>query len=312
MILTPTRLKGRSMMMSGCGPLMMSGQGGIRHHNDAGDSMSGGVYSHDPLEKSATEDDEWASWIMFVQEMLGASDVVPVRNETGGELAAGTLVYVSGWDNDTARFLITEAQADDPQKLAEFVLEASIGDDENGLAFKQHLVTGLDTSAYSKGDWIYLSDTPGEFAASEGTFPMAVGRVEYVDATAGRAAFALNGLVFRPSLLAAMRVTQMHECGAALTSEHTHSCHTNENATGEVEVTLPTAVAGLTFEFVVQAAQSLKIVANTGDTIRRTVSVSGSGGYIRSSTVGDYLRLRAINSTEWVAVAEYGSWTIDS
>jgi len=88
---------------------------------------------------------------------------------------------------------------------------------------------------------------------------------------------------------------------------------TNEGSTAQNYHTLPTAAAGLTFTFVVQDADGLRIVADTGDTIRIAAGVSAAAGYIQNSTIGSTITLCAINATEWVALgAPAGTWTIDS
>lgn len=84
----------------------------------------------------------------------------------------------------------------------------------------------------------------------------------------------------------------------------------NEGDGDGATVTLPTAIAGLQFTFVVQAAQTLTITANSGDTIRIGSSVTAAAGSITCSTVGSAITLQAINATEWFAVAAVGSWTI--
>lgn len=85
-------------------------------------------------------------------------------------------------------------------------------------------------------------------------------------------------------------------------------CFTNEGATGGVTFSLPTAAANLDYTFYVQAAQTLTIDAASGDTIRFGATVTAADGSISSSTVGSAIRLRAINATEWVAVALVGTW----
>lgn len=86
---------------------------------------------------------------------------------------------------------------------------------------------------------------------------------------------------------------------------------TNEGALAEAYNTLPSAAAGYEFVFIVQAAAGLRIVANTGDTIRMGGAVSASGGFIRSAVVGSTVTLVAINATEWLAVSALGTWTVD-
>lgn len=89
--------------------------------------------------------------------------------------------------------------------------------------------------------------------------------------------------------------------------------YTNEGATGEVRILLPTAVAGARYGGYVQTAQYLKFQANLGDTIRLIDgSTSLSAGYVRSNTVGAFIELTAVNATEWIALAQNGTWTVDS
>lgn len=87
---------------------------------------------------------------------------------------------------------------------------------------------------------------------------------------------------------------------------------TNEGASGAINLTLPTAATGLTYEAVVQANQYLRFTAATGDTIRDGATASATAGYIRSTTVGSTIRLVAINATEWIVMSKTGTWTIDS
>lgn len=97
-----------------------------------------------------------------------------------------------------------------------------------------------------------------------------------------------------------------------LTSSETMKLLTNEGATAETYNTLPTAVAGLVFEFVCQDVDGIRITASAGDTIRIDGSVSAAAGFVRSSTIGSTLRLVAINATEWIAMAAVGTWLIDA
>ena len=97
-----------------------------------------------------------------------------------------------------------------------------------------------------------------------------------------------------------------------LTANESGKILTNEGATARNYHTLPTAVAGLTFQFVVQDSDGMRIAANTGDTIRVAGSASGSAGYIQNATIGSAIRLVAINATEWIAASYVGTWTVDS
>jgi len=95
-----------------------------------------------------------------------------------------------------------------------------------------------------------------------------------------------------------------------LTADESYKVLTNEGATAMNYHTLPTAVAGLTFTFIVQDADGLRVTANTGDTIRIGTEVSAAAGYAESTTIGTSLTLVAINATEWVATSHVGSTTL--
>lgn len=114
---------------------------------------------------------------------------IEVRNETGGAFAAGDLVFVSGWDESTTRFLIEKAQAKpNLGTLAQFVMRSSLADVTNGEAFKAFRLTDLDTSGSAVGDAVFLSNlTPGGFEVGSPP-PFArqiVGRIAVVDGVVG-------------------------------------------------------------------------------------------------------------------------------
>ena len=97
-----------------------------------------------------------------------------------------------------------------------------------------------------------------------------------------------------------------------LTGLESRTLLTNEGATAQNYHTLPTAVAGLDFEFVVQDSDGIRVVAAAGDTIQDVGTVSAAAGYIQSTTIGSVIRLKAINATQWVVMSKMGTWTVDS
>lgn len=92
-----------------------------------------------------------------------------------------------------------------------------------------------------------------------------------------------------------------------ITSWDTNKVYTNEWATAKIVHNLPTAVAWLTYTFIVQDADGIDVVANTWDTIRRNTNVTAAGGTVNSTAIGSVLVLVAINDTEWIATTEI--WT---
>lgn len=97
-----------------------------------------------------------------------------------------------------------------------------------------------------------------------------------------------------------------------LTTAEGWKVFTNEGAGGQVVLTLPTAAAGVHYSFYVQAAQNLRVLAGGADTIRINTLVSISAGYVESSTIGSTITLVAINATEWVALSQLGTWTVET
>ena len=87
---------------------------------------------------------------------------------------------------------------------------------------------------------------------------------------------------------------------------------TNEGASSKPSRTLVSAVAGVLRRYVVQDSDGLKIIANSGDTIRVGTLVTPAAGYIESTEIGASVTLISINATEWVALDITGSWNINT
>jgi len=106
----------------------------------------------------------WQNEILnLIDKSLSGGDAFRIRNETGGVLAVGTLVSITGYNSSEDRFLITAADCDDNSLPAHGVLIAALNDNTNGIAYKSADISGLNTAAASVGDEVYLSNTAGDF-----------------------------------------------------------------------------------------------------------------------------------------------------
>lgn len=94
-----------------------------------------------------------------------------------------------------------------------------------------------------------------------------------------------------------------------LTAEQSGLIITNEGAASQISYTLPSCIPAR-YTFIVQDADGVRIVAQTGHTIRVGASVSASGGNIASTTIGDSVTVVGINETQWVATSYNGTWTV--
>ncbi len=97
-----------------------------------------------------------------------------------------------------------------------------------------------------------------------------------------------------------------------LTAAESGKVLTNEGAGAKNYHTLPAAVAGLNYTFIIKDSDGMRIVAGAGDTIRIANTVSVAAGYIDSTTIGSVVTLVAINATEWMASTDEGTWAVET
>lgn len=85
-----------------------------------------------------------------------------VHNATGGNLAEGTLVYLSGYDTTSGLPKVTKSDSDAGGAPAEYVVRDAIANGSDGYVYKTHRLTAQNTnSASAVGDPVYLSTTAG-------------------------------------------------------------------------------------------------------------------------------------------------------
>lgn len=84
---------------------------------------------------------------------------------------------------------------------------------------------------------------------------------------------------------------------------------TNEGGGALIVFNLPPALPGMSINFYCQDGDFLRIVAAAGDTIRIGILESTAGGSKTATAIGDYMKLIAINTTEWVSFSDFGTWT---
>ena len=105
-------------------------------------------------------------------------------------LAAGDLIYISGWDATGNLPVMNKADAADPAKCAEFVCDADVSKDAEGVAVTEKLITAQNTNgANAVGDPVYLGTTAGGWSLTAptagGTAKQKVGVVTVKSETVG-------------------------------------------------------------------------------------------------------------------------------
>jgi hypothetical protein len=88
---------------------------------------------------------------------------------------------------------------------------------------------------------------------------------------------------------------------------------TNEGASGAVTFSLPKATPGQWFDFMVMAAQELRIDPHGSETISLPSGVQQAAGkYIAADAAGEYIRVVCVKEGQWNAIGGAGTWTAES
>ncbi len=99
--------------------------------------------------------------------------------------------------------------------------------------------------------------------------------------------------------------------------QHAGCVFTNEGATAKVYLTLQQSTGfpdlrGTEYNFYVKDSDGMRIVAPSSRRIRWGVNVTADAGYIESTTVGSWIKLKLVGTytdPEWQVIASAGIWT---
>jgi len=110
-----------------------------------------------------------------------------VINNTGTGLTKGQIIYQIGLDPilkipDVA---LASAAAILTSAVFGFVGDNSIADGETGISIVAGRIANIDTSSFTVGNTVFLSDTPGVISSSPGTIEVEVGDIVVSSSTVG-------------------------------------------------------------------------------------------------------------------------------
>jgi len=115
-------------------------------------------------------------------------------NLTASTIPKGYLVRVVGFDIASQLPTIEIANAASSNTAPVFgITEEAILSNSVGSVLVEGHYQGLDTSAFSINDVVYLSDTPGQISTTEGSSPQVIGRVINVGSSDG--SIAIKGIM---------------------------------------------------------------------------------------------------------------------
>ena len=82
-----------------------------------------------------------------------------VKNATGATINKGSVVYISGATGANALISLAQANADSTSATTIGFLESTLATGDSGLAIVTGVIAGIDTSAATEGDPVWLSGT---------------------------------------------------------------------------------------------------------------------------------------------------------
>ncbi len=127
---------------------------------------------------------------------IGREGWIRAENNTGVAITNGQIVYIDGADDGLPSVALAQANSYDTSRVIAMCTEASIADGTNGEFTRFGFVNDLNTSAYTVGTQLFLSDTvAGGFTSTEPTgsnFPASIGSVLIQHASTGRIDFTAN------------------------------------------------------------------------------------------------------------------------
>lgn len=111
-----------------------------------------------------------------------------------------------------------------------------------------------------------------------------------------------------------VNAAEAHTADDTLTVSESGTVHTTYGASGTVTFSLPAAVKGLRYKFVVGAAQELRIDPNGTETISLpSTGVAGAAGkYLTANAAGESVELECVSAGTWAAFAFTGTWTAEA
>lgn len=128
--------------------------------------------------------------VSAVTMKVGQESFIRVYNNSGSQIDNGSVVYASGGEGVEGRLTIALADASTAETSQVIGLAThDIPDSTFGYVCQFGNVNDLDTSAFTSGDRVYLSTTPGVFTGTPPVSPnyeVFLGYIAVADASAGR------------------------------------------------------------------------------------------------------------------------------
>ncbi len=130
-----------------------------------------------------------------VNLQLGQENVVRVYNGSGATITNGSVVAVSGAQGQRPSVVLADADSEPLSAATLGIATENIANGAEGFVATFGVVNGLDTSAFTAGTPVYLSQTAGGLTATRPSAPahtVFIGWVLHVNASSGRLFININ------------------------------------------------------------------------------------------------------------------------
>lgn len=99
--------------------------------------------------------------LLVILPPLGISQFqLPVLNDSGNDLPAGTPVYATGYDNDAAKTTVDKSLPSTTNPVLGLT-KTSIADGSEGIVVVAGVMDNINTSGFNNGDVLYVGSSGG-------------------------------------------------------------------------------------------------------------------------------------------------------
>jgi len=115
-----------------------------------------------------------------IEMPLGQAEAHLVRNVTGSQIAKGKVVYISGATGQRPQISLADADAEMSSSVTFGITAEAIDNNDSGFVFVSGYIKGINTSALTEGEALWLDTVPGGFTHDKPTAPIHSVLVGYV------------------------------------------------------------------------------------------------------------------------------------
>ena len=197
-----------------------------------------------------------------VNLQLGQENVVRVYNGSGATITNGSVVAVSGAQGQRPSVVLADADSEPLSAATLGIATENIANGAEGFVATFGVVNGLDTSAFTAGTPVYLSQTAGGLTATRPSAPahtVFIGWVLHVNASSGRLFININN---------GWEIEELHDVlvtspanGQLLIRDQTSGVWKNASLTAGTGISVTNAAGAIT-------------LANTAPNVTTDISIS--------------------------------------